>query len=291
MKNKNRIIKILIFIIAYTFLFFKIKDKDFSFISNLNIFYLLVSIALMLANWLLESKKWQIILKAINKEISFHESIISVMTGLSAGIFTPNRIGEYVGRSLIGNNKKEKTEIFIASIISSIIQSSVTLISGIFAYFYILKKYNKSYVFIALIFIYIAILSFLAFLKKENVKKVVLTFKNKGILFFLKIFSLSAIRFLIFSIQLFFVFLSFNSPESFGKIFIAISGLYFITMFIPSFFWSELGIRGSIAAYIFPLCNINAELSIIAISVIWLINIALPISISGIYTLTIGKER
>lgn len=292
MKNKSGLIKILIFIAAYIFLFFKIKNYDFSFIATLHPPLIIAVSFLMIINWMLESKKWQIILHAIHKKVSFFQAVKSVITGLSAGVITPNRIGEYAGRSMVGNNRHERTEIFLASLLSSAVQSTITFIAGLPAYWYVAQSYGNIMVSIEVAVIYLILVAIIFLVKKNEAKKLFALFQKQSLSFFFRIFGLSAIRFLIFAIQLFLIFQAFNYHPSFQNSFMALSAMYFMVMFIPSIFWAEPGIRGSTAAYIFPLWGINGKISVVAVSILWLVNVALPVAIGGIIILTTkNKER
>ncbi len=241
---------------------------------------------------MLESKKWQIILHAIHKKVSFFQAVKSVITGLSAGVITPNRIGEYAGRSMVGNNRHERTEIFLASLLSSAVQSTITFIAGLPAYWYVAQSYGNIMVSIEVAVIYLILVAIIFLVKKNEAKKLFALFQKQSLSFFFRIFGLSAIRFLIFAIQLFLIFQAFNYHPSFQNSFMALSAMYFMVMFIPSIFWAEPGIRGSTAAYIFPLWGINGKISVVAVSILWLVNVALPVAIGGIIILTTkNKER
>ncbi|MFI5204605.1 MAG: hypothetical protein ACHQF2_08935, partial [Flavobacteriales bacterium] len=63
---------------------------------------LLASLAvavLCLANWWLESIKWKIMINRITP-CSFSKAAQSVLMGCSFGFITPNRIGDYAGRTI-----------------------------------------------------------------------------------------------------------------------------------------------------------------------------------------------
>ena len=66
-------------------------------------------IILVFANWGLEARKWQVILKKLER-ISFFTAFKAVLSGLTLSLNTPNRIGEYGGRILYvkdGNRIKQ----------------------------------------------------------------------------------------------------------------------------------------------------------------------------------------
>lgn len=57
-------------------------------------------VVMMLANWMLEVKKWQYLISEI-EPMGLWKATQSVFCGLTWAIFTPNRIGEYGGRVLL----------------------------------------------------------------------------------------------------------------------------------------------------------------------------------------------
>ena len=80
--------------------------------------YGLIPIALVLANILMESSKWQLLVR-LNHPISLRRAVRDVLSGWALGIFTPQRVGEYAGRLLSfpkEGRKKGLYFVFIGSI-------------------------------------------------------------------------------------------------------------------------------------------------------------------------------
>ncbi len=63
-------------------------------------FLLLAAAALMPVNWGLEVLKWRVLMEHEGKYPALGRSFRAVMTGLSLSVFTPARVGDYLGRSL-----------------------------------------------------------------------------------------------------------------------------------------------------------------------------------------------
>src|SRR5450631_3225275 len=83
---------------------------------------------LMWVNWALETWKWQIALKPV-QSIGFFRAFKAVLAGTCIASFTPNRVGEYLGRMLFvdpGNKILSVTP----TILCSMSQMLVTLIAG-----------------------------------------------------------------------------------------------------------------------------------------------------------------
>ncbi|HYE55061.1 MAG TPA: lysylphosphatidylglycerol synthase domain-containing protein, partial [Chitinophagaceae bacterium] len=90
---------------------------------------ILVAFALMLVNWGLEARKWQLALRNL-QHLSFWKAFKATFTGSTMASFTPNRTGEYVGRILYVQEGKRLQAIAL-TIICSMAQLQVTLYAGV----------------------------------------------------------------------------------------------------------------------------------------------------------------
>lgn len=81
---------------------------------------LLVVLLLMPANWLLETKKWQLLLRPFHAW-SFKKCLWGVLAGVSVSAATPNRIGEIGGRMLMAR-KHEIPGVLASSLLGSLAQ-------------------------------------------------------------------------------------------------------------------------------------------------------------------------
>lgn len=90
--------------------------------------YLIIALLLVPINYLLEAFKWFLLVNQFEKH-SFANALKGVLTGLTAGLVTPARIGDYFGKMMYikaENNWKAVGANFTASIA----QNLVTLILG-----------------------------------------------------------------------------------------------------------------------------------------------------------------
>jgi uncharacterized membrane protein YbhN (UPF0104 family) len=270
--------KIVIFFVAYLFLAYKIYSIDFSGLYSGSLWLLLLPLLLVVVNWSLEANKWRFILVPLIGRVSFEEALNSVLTGLAAGVATPNRVGEYFGRMLMVENNEDRKRLFVASVYSSFIQALVTFFAGVVAIMFtgFALKIPLWLILSVIIGLVIIVLIFLYF-KPKSFTEVTKAVKSQGIRGVFIVFSLSTFRYIVFIIQAYLVAKFFGFEGRVVEIFIAMSLMYFIVMFIPSFFWLELGIRGTVASVVFPLVGCNAGIGISTVSVVWLLNIAVPI--------------
>ena len=99
----KKIIKIVLVIAFYIGLYLLTKDHFEQFgqltTDNINISWTPLVLALLLVapNWLLEAVKWRISLSPVEK-VSFGVSFVGVLKGITPSLFTPNRVGEALGR-------------------------------------------------------------------------------------------------------------------------------------------------------------------------------------------------
>jgi len=93
---------------------------------------LLLSVLLIAANWGLEAAKWYYMLQPLHRELKFGTAFKAVITGIATGMFTPNRIGEYVGRMyMLPANMR--TAAVTYTFINRIHQMLITLCAGALA--------------------------------------------------------------------------------------------------------------------------------------------------------------
>jgi hypothetical protein len=109
-------------------------------ITNKNFPLLLLCILLSPVNWLLETQKWKQLLSPI-ENLNFKKTSISILSGITLGILTPGRIGEYGGR-LMNVTASNRPQAAFAHFIGSLAQNiNIGLIGGLCAFGYFTKIY------------------------------------------------------------------------------------------------------------------------------------------------------
>ncbi len=254
-------------------------------------------------NWGFEIIKWKYLLKN-NFKTTFEQSIKSVLIGISVGLWTPNRIGEIAGRSLIFQ-KKDKANIIALATISSLCQFIITLfvgLGGLFMIFYLTGKNLKLsvvyYIFVVIIFVLMIILIFNLkniynfCLKKNCFKKHLDKFSalqnlnNKPII---NILLLSFLRYTVFSFQFYFLLLFFNVNINLIQSLSGISASYLFMNISPHILIADIGIRGSITIFFLELFSKNTSGIFLSAIAIWLINIVIPALIGQFFLLKNAK--
>jgi len=96
-----------------------------------NAWMMVLAIALMPGSWILEAKKWKLLMRPALK-MSFRRALGAVLGGLSLSLFTPNRIGEYGGRILFVPAKYNWRAV-IATLVGSFAQNLANVAFGLIA--------------------------------------------------------------------------------------------------------------------------------------------------------------
>ena len=162
-----------------------------------------------------EILKWQNLVRFLHP-ISIGESTKQVLAALTAGLFTPNGVGEYAGKALYFDKKSTKKIIFL-NLICNGIQMILSIVFGIFgllyfnAIFAIIKPKTVLLLFGGLLLVVLIVF----FSKKINIKgysiekllhkinEIPKAIHQKNIL-------LGTCRYLVFSHQYYFLFLAFD---------------------------------------------------------------------------------
>ena len=104
-----------------------------------SIWQIILLLLLVCANWGLESRKWQLLMRPVER-VSFLTSVKAVLSGLALSLFLPNGFGEYPARALYMHegNRLRSVALNIAGSMSQLI---VTLMAGIVSLIY-LRRYS-----------------------------------------------------------------------------------------------------------------------------------------------------
>lgn len=274
-----------------------------------------VVLVLMLVNWSLEARKWQILLEPL-QDSGFITSFKSVMAGCSVTMLTPNRIGEYGGRILFVEEDKRLQAISL-TIIGSISQLLVTFVMGtiglVLLQFYSLDDtgafrmlpvfFSRTLLVISIaicagiFFTYLFLSQIIEQLKKYRFLKKILRYvvviqqvERKQLL---RILILSFIRYLVFILQyqllLFVMNVTVNPILSFWLL----SIFYLVMALAPTIGFTELPIRATASVELFALYS-NNILGIQAAALgIWIINLVIP-ALAGSFLILgnkIAKEK
>ena len=254
--------------------------------SVLGISFLLL---LSLLNRFFEILKWQNLVSFI-KKISLFEATNQVLSALTAGLFTPNGVGEYAGKALFFEKAQTKNIIFL-NLICNGVQVLVSLFFGIIGLFY-LGYFKWDLILIATI---IGLLTLGFTLKKVDIKgysieKLIEKLNEIPRKIHQKNFYLAICRYLVFSHQYYFLFLAFDVQLPYFTLMAAISSVYFLASSLPTFQFLDFAVKGSVALFFFGILGVNEWIVIFISTLFWFFNLVLPATI-GSYFVLVFKHK
>ncbi len=317
-KRINLIFKILVISLVYLFLFFELSKNNqniwqgiLSNINNIETIYLWIALVLMPVNWLIESIKWKFLIRKI-EQVNIWSAFQAVLAGTAISIFTPNRIGDYLGRIFI-LKKGDRLDGTVATIIGNLSQLLITLIMGSLAIFYFIDDIStqlfgletESSIYFRVLIIIIDLILIYGFFQFPQIEKrlnknfeiyrypiirhlnLVAEYKPKELL---KVMLLSLLRFIVYSSQFYLLFLAFQLPLSLSEGMLMVFLIFFGITLVPSIAVAEIGMRGLITIFIvntlwsYKFIPTDVETTLVsATSLLWLINLAIPAIIGGLF--------
>ena len=249
-------------------------------------FILLLSVL----NRYFEILKWQN-LAGVIREISLGEATKQVLAALTAGIFTPNGVGEYAGKALYYPKTEAKKVVFL-NLICNGIQMILTVIFGIFGLLYFNAKYEiitaKT---VAVLFgIFVLLFAVLFSLKKIKIKgysieKLIHKINEIPKPVHRKNIVLGVLRYLVFSHQYYFLFLAFDVDLPYFTLIATIAVVYFLASSLPTFQFLDFAVKGSVAIYFFGILGVNEWIVVFISTLMWFLNVVLPVIIGAYFVL------
>ncbi len=268
-------------------------------------------LALMPVNWGIEARKWQLALRPAGG-IAYRDAFRAVFTGTTFASFTPNRMGEYLGRMLYVEEGKRIASISL-TIVCSIAQLLITLALGLAGTLYLRQHLHQEAAlpgrqalefwlnaFLLLVFLLLLSLTFIYF-RLSRLMGILGRLPGAGkYLRYVKILdqcdatvlwrilSLSFCRYLVFLLQYALVFPVFGVFLGFAQAGAGMSVVFLVMAVVPTFtFLTELGLRWGASIQVLELFGAGA-VGILATSLaIWLINLIIPALIGSLLILSI----
>ncbi|HEY0678376.1 MAG TPA: lysylphosphatidylglycerol synthase domain-containing protein [Chitinophagaceae bacterium] len=275
-----------------------------------NLKWLIIPVlALMMVNWGLEARKWQLALKNL-QHLTFWKAFKATFTGSTMASFTPNRTGEYVGRVLYIDEGKRLQAVSL-TLICSMAQLQITLYAGLAGLWFfkgsfgtVVEEAYSSTLWMNVLFYAVLTASLvltlfyfrLAWLIKVlhrwtgNAKfiRYVAVLEDCNATILLRILSLSGVRYLVFIVQYYLLFMVFDVDVNWWQTIQSVSVLFLVLAILPSFtFLTDLGIRWKAGIEIVQLYSNNTVGIFAAAFTIWLVNLIIPALIGSLLILGI----
>ncbi|MGZ8553083.1 MAG: lysylphosphatidylglycerol synthase domain-containing protein [Chitinophagaceae bacterium] len=263
---------------------------------------------LMIANWSIETIKWKLAVQKIQK-INFFIAFKAVLSGVSFSVATPNRVGEYLGRVLYMDegNRMKAVSLTIAGSMS---QLMVTLTMGLAGLMILKSPLENSklitafwldlllYGIAAVLFILTVFYFRIAWLVKwidrlpgsTRYAWLIETLEKFNATLLLQLLSLSTLRFSVFIVQYYLLFLLFDVDVSWWQGWWAVSVSFLIMAIVPTIaLFTDLGLRGKVSLVLLGMFSENnLGIGLTAVS-IWFINLIIPALAGSLLILGIKK--
>ncbi len=260
-----------------------------------NLGFLGVCLLLVPVNWLLEARKWQLLIRPI-EQTTLYGALKSVLTGLAIGFVSEPHIGGFLGRAW-QIKSSNRFRVLGASLLNSSCQNYITVVVGTFGFFYLnTTAYRIEPSLLAVLALidvfFLSFLSALIFYGKwfiRPLQRYKLVYPYVKIVseyppaFVRRVVGLSLLRFSLYMTQFWLVLHFFGSELPLWPALASVSMMYLAKAILPSFsFLSELGIREFTALYFFGLYAVPEHIVIASTLLIWIINVLFP-AMAGFY--------
>ena len=258
--------------------FFELLDRKWS-ISGV-----LFLLSFSVANRYLEILKWQN-LAAVIHPITVGESAKQVLSALTAGIFTPNGLGEYAGKALYFEPKKAKKVIFL-NLICNGIQMILTIVFGIIGLWILgYHLWVLGIIGLCLFLIGLTYLTKSIKIKGYSLEKLATKIREIPKPIHRKNIILAIARYLVFSHQYYFLFLAFDVDLPYPTLMASIAAVYFLASSLPSFQFLDFAVKGSVALFFFEKLGVNEWIVVFIATLMWFLNVVLPVVIGSYFVL------
>lgn len=281
-----------------------------SFTNRRQFALMIFAFVLVFLNIFLEAIKWKYQVRPI-EIISKWKSFLSIFTGMTAGMFFPNRMGNFLGRIFI-LEKGDRIKAAMVTIVGGMAQMIATVSIGLIASIFFVKKYSVFIIIAAtltitlllLIYFNIYLLKYFKFLIpkkfKEKTEEYFEVFSLYDKTELLKILMISFARYFLYTFQFVILIWAFGVPLNYFNAMIPIALTYLAMMIVPFITITEIAVRGSVSVVIFEkwliMNGIDYSFGMMvfsASSLLWIFNIAIPaiIGLFMTYRLKFFREK
>lgn len=264
-------------------------------------------ILLMFVNWGLEAKKWQLLIKGIEK-VSFVRSFRAIFSGQAFALNTINGVGEYLGRVIYLKDGNRLRGVAI-SVVGSFSQIIITFVMGLVGLFYLRmflitnqREFNGLSIFLINSLLWGLLIGTIIFILlyfslswvTKIIEKISLISTYS---FYLKkveelhwkeltrILILSFFRYAVFVTQYLLLLQIFKVDANWFSLACLVSVMFLILAIVPSITLAELGLRGSLSIQLIGLVSANTIGILFTAAGIWIINKVLPALAGSLFIL------
>lgn len=298
------LVKILVVSVAFYYIYNQLSNDetlDFHILSEViskpeNYLAIFALLCLTFSNRFVEILKWQN-LSSLIKPVSVGQATKQVLSALTLGIFTPNGIGEYAGKALYFD-KKDTPRVIFLNMVCNGVQVILAIVFGLIG-LSILNQFHEiipnSYLYIA--YTVIAVVLTLLFtvrnfaIKGYSIQTIVDLLNEIPKKKHRKNLALAVLRYASFTHQYVILYYLLGVEIPYFELLCAVSAIYLMASSLPNFQFLEFAVKGSIAMFIFTALGVNQWAVALVATMIWILNIVLPISIGSYFVLTFKVKK
>lgn len=289
-------------------------EEIFNSLDGNSLLLILTTLFLLILNQGLEAQKWRVLLRPFYPDLSLSKALKAVFAGMTAGIFTPNRVGEYAGRVLYLKPGR-RLEAIVLTFINRLAQMLITLIMGLLTFALLLGENKEALIerifgtaatlnlfligALLILGLVIAIglfphkmLQLLPQKWRNNrwLRKASFALRHVEGALIRKVVLLAFLRYLVFSTQYFLLLLAFDYQgpvlTGYAMIFLVFLG----KSLFPYVGLGEIGIREWVAIQVMGIWGFGAVQAFQATLLLYFINILLPVLLGIIFLQGIKVE-
>ena len=312
-KHRNTL-KLAILVFAYAYLLYKLITFDnyqllisqWTKATAERWWWIMLTLLLLPLNWSLEAMKWRSLVGNLEK-LSFAQSLSSVLVGTTTGFFTPNRLGEYPGRTLLlsdGNRLTATTMGFVGSAALTICILMIGIPSSVIFATYHTTAFSFSHS-IYIYFLLSAVVFGVGFFFLPRTARLLLSKKTFGskstqllqtlgkvcLRSMLHILLLSLLRYAVFCTQLLAMIHFFGVEISLWESIVGITASYLFVTLTPSVAFAEVAVRGSWAIVFLGTFSANTVGIASASISLWAINYCIPMIIGSLVLPSFSSQK
>lgn len=313
-KIRNNGLKAVVIVAAYWYLFQKIRTFENwdDLLVQLKTqperfaYFGIPILCLTLVNVTLKAFVWKN-LTSILQPLSFKRSVRAILLGITGGSFTPARVGDWIAKSIVLEQKFRKKGIFIAAL-GHIMQSITMIIPGIVTlYFYSVEfahitqlntRFSSSLMWIieVSIILFMVVLPFVT--KRLQIPRfpsviqgVVNTIAAYSYFTYFKIIAYNTLKNVFIYLQLYLLLRLFGIPINGMQALIIIPTFYLSLSFVPGIMFADLGVIGAFSIMIIGKVFDNYGGVLLATMCIWIVNVGLPLLGGSLFIALYGKRE
>lgn len=296
-------------LIVYLFSFIDITKFVSTFIEA-DVYYLSVSMVLLIPNIFLQYWKWKLTCEKLIGEKSRRKIFLSLFYGFPAAVFTPARAGEYFGRGLAFTNH-HFSEIVIATAVEKIFSLLIVFVIGSIGMIYFITEYYPISFYVPLplmvtIFVLTIIILVFIFSDKEWFFKLIAPLlrikifaqlsnslsmvKNLDSNFVFKMIVISLLFFFCYILQFIALLAAFSHHAEYGDFFIASVVIMFAKTILSPLTLSDLGVREGASVFFLSHIGESSFTALNASLALFAVNILLP-ALAGLILLFIKNDN